>query len=113
MGIDLQLHDGRPHWPGRRSKRRATLVRASHEHGEALARLIAGLPPGTADRLRAVDPYNDTVFNEQQAEAALREIPALLDRCTDSAQTEAVEDLAGFLTACAGTPGSHLVFVGD
>ncbi|MFF8024756.1 hypothetical protein ACFZDJ_27375 [Streptomyces sp. NPDC007896] len=113
MGIDLQLHDSRPHWPSRRSMRRPTLVRESHKHGEALAQLIAKLPSNTSGKLWMVDPYNDTVFNEQEAEAALREIPDLLDRCTDDSQAEAVRELTAFLEDCATTPGSYLVFVGD
>ncbi|WP_328491669.1 hypothetical protein OHS59_02205 [Streptomyces sp. NBC_00414] len=113
MGIDLQLHDSRPHWPNRRSKRKPTLMHQSHEHGEALAQLIVKLPLNTSGKLWTVDPYNDTVLNEQEAEAALREIPALLGLCTDEAQTEAVRDLAVYLKDCAATPGSYLVFVGD
>ncbi|MER5400906.1 hypothetical protein [Streptomyces sp. NPDC002599] len=113
MGIDLQLHDGRPHWPSRRSKRKPTLIRQSFEHGEALAELIAKLPANTSGKLWMVDPYNDTTFNEQAAEAALREIPDLLDRCTDDAQVEAAEDLAAYLKDCATTPGSYLIFIGD
>lgn len=113
MGIDLQLHDDRPHWPTRRSKGRATLVRESWEHGEALARVLATLPANTSGKLWMVDPYNTTTFNEQVAEVALREIPDLLNRCTGDTETEAVRDLAEFLEACATTPRSHLVFLGD
>ncbi|MFF4541847.1 hypothetical protein [Streptomyces aureus] len=113
MGIDLQLHNGRPYWPGRRSKRKATLIRQSHGHGEALSELIAGIPANTSGKLWTVDPYNDTTFNEQVAEAALREMPALLDRCTNDAQVEAARDLMAYLKDCATTPGSYLVFVGD
>lgn len=111
MGTDLRLHSERPRRSGRR--RDPTLVRESYEHGEALAALLSELPTNTSGKLWTVDPYNDTVFNEQVAEAALREIPGLLDRCTGEAQTAAVRDLAVFLKACATTPGSYLVFVGD
>ncbi|MEV7891279.1 hypothetical protein ACWD3I_32230 [Streptomyces sp. NPDC002817] len=113
MGIDLQLHSGRPHRPKRRQKQKPTLIRQSYEHGETLAGLISGLPTNTSGKLWMVDPYRDTLFDEQVAEAALREIPDLLNRCTDGAQTAAVRDLAAFLEACASTPGSYLVFVGD
>ncbi|MFJ4206466.1 hypothetical protein ACIP2Y_43580 [Streptomyces sviceus] len=113
MGIDLQLHDSRPYWPSRRSKRKPSLIRQSGEYGEALAQLIAKLPTNTSGKLWTVDPYNDTVLNEQEAEAALREIPDLLDRCTDDVQANAVRDLATYLQDCATTPGSYLVFVGD
>ncbi|MYX32549.1 MULTISPECIES: hypothetical protein [unclassified Streptomyces] len=113
MGIDLQLHGSRPHWPSRRSKRKPTLIRQSHEHGEALAQLIAELPANTSGKLWMVDPYNGTTFNEREAEAALGEIPELLDRCTNDSQAEAVRDLAAYLENCATTPGSYLVFVGD
>lgn len=113
MGIDLQLHNGRPHWPGRRSKRKPTLIRQSHGHGEALAQLIATLPANTSGKLWTVDPYNDTAFNEQEAEAALREIPDLLERCTDTSHIAAVRDLAGYLKDCAATPGSYLLLMGD
>lgn len=113
MGIDLQLHSGRPHWPKRHQKEKPTLIRQSSGHGEALAGLISELPADTSGKLWMVDPYNDTLFNEQVAGAALREIPDLLSRCTDDAQTAAVRDLAALLEACATTPGSYLVFVGD
>ncbi|MFJ2239082.1 hypothetical protein [Streptomyces sp. NPDC087859] len=115
MGIDLQLHNGRPHQPKRRQKQKPkpTLIRQSHEHGEALAGLISELPTNTSGKLWMVDPYRDTLFNEQVAEAALREIPDLLNRCADDAQTAAVRDLAACLEDCATTPGSYLVFVGD
>ena len=114
MGIDLQLHDGRPLWPSRRHpKRKPTLIRQTHEHGESLAQLIAKLPVNTSGKLWTVDPYNDTLLNEQEAQAALREIPDLLDRCTDDAQVDAVRSLAVYLEDCATTPGSYLVFVGD
>ncbi|MFD0361360.1 hypothetical protein ACFQZZ_07860 [Nocardia sp. GCM10030253] len=113
MGIDLQLHNSRPQWPRRHSRRKPTVVRQSHEHGAALAQLIAELPANTSGKLWMVDPYNDTVFNEQQAAVALGEIPDLLDRCTDNSHTEAVRDLATYLNDCATTPGSYLVFVGD
>ncbi|MFE9400068.1 hypothetical protein [Streptomyces flavidovirens] len=99
MGIDLQLHDSRPHWPSRRSKRKPTLIRQSHQHGEVLAQLIAKLPVNTSGKLGTVDPYNDTVLNEQEAEAALREIPDLLDRCTDDSQANAVRELAVYRTS--------------
>ncbi|KES03729.1 hypothetical protein BU52_28865 [Streptomyces toyocaensis] len=113
MGIDLQLHDGRPFWPSRRSKRRATLIRQTHEPGEALAQLIVKLPRNTSGKLWTVDPYNDTILNEQEAEATLREIPDLLECCTDDSEAEAVRALAAYLEACAATPGSYLVFAGD
>lgn len=113
MGIDLHLHSGRPHQPKRRQARKPTLIRQSYEHGETLAGLISELPTNTSGKLWMVDPYSDTVFNEQVAEAALREIPDLLNRCTSQAQTAAVQDLAAFLEACATTPGSYLVFAGD
>ncbi|MEU7184098.1 MULTISPECIES: hypothetical protein [Streptomyces] len=113
MGIDLQLHDSRPRWPSRRSKCKPSLIRQSGEHGEALAQLIAKLPTNTSGKLWTVDPYNDTVLNEQEAEAALREIPDLLDRCTDDVQVDAIRSLAAYLRDCATTPGSYLVFVGD
>lgn len=113
MGIDLQLHNGRPHWPKPRQKQKPTLIRQSYEHAETLAGLISELPTNTSGKLWTVDPYRDTLFNEQVAEAALREIPDLLNRCADDAQTAAVRDLAAFLEACATTPGSYLVFVGD
>ncbi|MFJ8871328.1 hypothetical protein ACIRD6_36960 [Streptomyces sp. NPDC102473] len=113
MGIDLQLHDGRPYWPSRRSKRRATLIRQSHELGEALAQLVAKLPRNTSGKLWTVDPYNDTIFNEQEAEAALREIPDLLQCYTEDPEAEAIRILAAYLEACVATPGSYVVFLGD
>jgi hypothetical protein len=60
-----------------------------------------------------VDPYGNTLFNEQEAEAALREAPGLLQQCTSGSQVAAVRDLAALLESCATTPGSYLWFIGD
>jgi hypothetical protein len=60
-----------------------------------------------------VDPYGDTLWNEQQAEAVIEEVSRLLCQCTQDAQRAAVEDLVVMLRLCARTPGSHLWFMGD
>ncbi|MFD8598084.1 hypothetical protein ACFV1L_24065 [Kitasatospora sp. NPDC059646] len=112
MGIELELHSARParsSW----STSRATLLRGSYEHGDALDQALSTLDPRGSGRLRQVDPYGDTLFGEQEAEAALREIPDLLERCVYESQAAAVRDLAALLTACANTPGSYLWFIGD
>ncbi|MFG2822793.1 hypothetical protein ACGFX4_25600 [Kitasatospora sp. NPDC048365] len=112
MGIELELHSVRP---ARRNyeKSRASLLRASYEHGEALAAALANLDVREPGRLPQVDPYGDTQFNEQEAEVALGEIPGLLKRCTSEWQKAAVADLASLLKSCATTPGSYLWFIGD
>ncbi|MER5349227.1 hypothetical protein ABT093_02685 [Kitasatospora sp. NPDC002551] len=112
MGIELELHSVRPapsDWAGSR----ASLLRGSYEHGEALAQVPAGLDVNGSGRLQRVDPYGDTRFGEQEARAALGEIEGLLRLCADAAETAAVTDLAALLTACAATPGSCLWFIGD
>ncbi len=53
------------------------------------------------------------MFNEQEAEAALREIDGLLEKCSSQVQSDAVKDLAVLLRCCAATPGSYLWFIGD
>ncbi|WP_234433547.1 hypothetical protein [Streptomyces rimosus] len=60
-----------------------------------------------------VDPYGDTLFNEQEAQAALPEATELIERCTDASQKAALQDLAPLLERCAATPGSYLWFMGD
>ncbi|MEU0468734.1 hypothetical protein ABZ215_32430 [Amycolatopsis sp. NPDC006131] len=104
MGVELELHAGRPARDG------SSLLRGSYEHGEALARVLDGVDTG---RLSWVDPYGDTMFNEQVAEAAMPQVSALLRDCTDPAARAALTDLAGMLEACAATPGSYLWFMGD
>jgi hypothetical protein len=61
----------------------------------------------------AIDPYGDTEYNEQQAEAALREVQQLDALCATDGERAAVAALREMLAECAGTPGSYLMFVGD
>ncbi|MET9503910.1 hypothetical protein ABZY42_19660 [Streptomyces sp. NPDC006622] len=107
MGIELELHSARP---TRKGSSRETLLRGSYEHGEALAR---ALDPVGSGKLGRVDPYGDTLFNEQEAQAARQEVAVLAQRCADESQRAALLDLAQLLDACAATPGSYLWFMGD
>ncbi|AUG76693.1 hypothetical protein CFP65_1819 [Kitasatospora sp. MMS16-BH015] len=109
MGIELELHSARP---GRGSSR-ATLLRGSYAYGEALAHALSSLDRHGSGKLGWVDPYGDTLFNEQEAEAARREVAALVDDCADGRQRAALLDLDGLLAQCAATPGSYLQFIGD
>ncbi|MFI9374849.1 hypothetical protein [Streptomyces parvulus] len=110
MGIELELHSSRP----ARKSWRATLLQGSYEHGEALAGVLGSFQRlGAAGRLTAIDPYRDTLMNEQQAATALREIGELRQRCGDGGQLAALDDLARMLGECAATPGSYLRFCGD
>ncbi|MGA5039509.1 hypothetical protein ACPCA8_20935 [Streptomyces capoamus] len=112
MGIDLELHSVRPARSWRKS--RATVLRTSYGHGDALADALGSLQLlGVPGRLAAVDPYGDTVMNEQEAAAALQEIGRLKQRCGDERQLAALDDLAAMLGQCAATPGSYLWFAGD
>lgn len=110
MGIELELHSGRP---TRKRSSRDTLLRGSYEHGEALARVLNALDRHGSGKLGWVDPYGDTLFNEQEAQVARQEVAALRQRCTDDEQKAALLDLAELLETCAATPGSYLWFMGD
>ena len=118
MGIDLELHSARPaHRDWRKS--RATLLRGSYEHGDALAELLGSFRRlGVAGRLAGVDPYGDTLMNEQEAAAALQEIRES-EEVRESRdgiglrQLDALDELAGILEQCAATPGSYVWFAGD
>jgi hypothetical protein len=110
MGIELELHSERP---ARKGSSRKTLLRGSYEHGESLARALSTLDRHGSGKLGWVDPYGDTLFNEQEAQAARQEADALAQRCADEQQRVALLDLAGLLEACAATPGSYLWFMGD
>jgi hypothetical protein len=68
---------------------------------------------GVPGRLTAVDLYGDTLMNEQEAEAALIEVPGLKERCVDERQLAALDDLAAVLQECADKPGSFVRFAGD
>ncbi|MEU0003664.1 hypothetical protein ABZ079_04975 [Streptomyces sp. NPDC006314] len=107
MGIELELRVKRT---TQGKGRRDVVIRGSHEHGEALARALDGLTEG---RLAQVDPYRDTRFTEQDAQAALTEVAALVRDCANPFQEAALLDLAELLEACAATPGSCLWFIGD
>ncbi|WP_432071188.1 hypothetical protein [Streptomyces sp. AA1529] len=110
MGIELELHSGRP--PLKKASRE-TLLQESRKHGEALARALSTLDRFGSGKLGWVDPYGDTLFNEQEAHIARQEVTALTERCPDERQKAALLDLAELLEACAATPGSHLWFMGD
>jgi hypothetical protein len=110
MGIELELHSRRP---SRKGSSTDSLLRSSHEHGEALARLLSALDRQVSGKLGWVDPYGDTLFNEQEAQVARQEVAVLTQACTDDQQKAALLDLAGFLEECAATPGSYLWFIGD
>ncbi|MFH8219312.1 hypothetical protein [Streptomyces sp. NPDC018034] len=112
VGIDVELHSARPdrNW----KKARATFLRGCHGHGEALGDALGSLHYlGVPGRLTAVDLYGDTVMNEQEAAAALREVPGLKEQCTDEQQRAALDDLAAVLEECVSTPGSYVWFAGD
>ncbi|MGW0601903.1 hypothetical protein ACWD11_32915 [Streptomyces sp. NPDC002776] len=110
MGIELELHSGRP---ARKGSSRDTLLRGSYEHGEALARALSTLDRHASGKLGWVDPYGDTLFNEQEAQVARQEAVVLAQTCTDEQQKAALLDLVVFLEGCAATPGSYLWFIGD
>ncbi|GKQ40208.1 hypothetical protein [Streptomyces sp. A012304] len=129
MGIELELHSRRP---ARKGSSADTLLRASYQHGEALARVLGALDghrsggrgthrSGALDALdrhssgglRRVDPYGDTFFGEHEARAARDEAVALARRCADERRRAALLDLAELLEACATTPGSYLWCRGD
>ncbi|MFJ9694526.1 hypothetical protein [Kitasatospora sp. NPDC101183] len=108
MGIEIALYDGHP----KRSRLPARSLHLSTAHGPALAEALAAhAAPG--GRLGAVDPYGDTLLNEQDAAVAFDEATALLARCTTEGQRAAVRDLRNLLANCAATPGSWLIFLGD
>jgi hypothetical protein len=110
MGIELELHSGRP---ARRGASRDTLLQGSYQHGEALARALGALDRQSSGKLGWVDPYGDTLFNEQEARVAHQEVTVLIQQCTDEKQKAALLDLAQLLKTCAATPGSYLWFMGD
>ncbi|WP_046495290.1 hypothetical protein [Streptomyces odonnellii] len=110
MGIELELHSGRP---VRKGSYRATLLRGSYHHGEALARALSGLDRHGSGKLAWIDPYGDTLFNVQEAQVAGEEAAALAKGCEDEQHRAALLDLAELLEACAATPGSYLWFMGD
>ncbi|WP_229899283.1 hypothetical protein [Streptomyces capoamus] len=106
MGVDLQLRV--ESGARRKGRREETVVRASHEHGEALARILdERLRRGTG-RLGQIDPYRDTRFNEQDAQAALPEVYALAREWADASGRAALLDLAELLQECVARPGSCL-----
>lgn len=109
MGIELEMHSGRPH----KGSTRATLLRGSYAHGDALARALSALDRNRSGKLGWVDPYGDTFFNEQEAEVARQDVAALVRECSDERQRAALLDLDRLLEECAATPGSYLWFMGD
>ncbi|WP_190219078.1 hypothetical protein [Streptomyces griseosporeus] len=112
MGIDVELHSARParNW----KKSRATFLRGCHGNADALADALGALHYlGVPGRLTAVDLYGDTMMNEQEAEAALAQVPGLREQCTDERQRAALDDLAAVLQECVSTAGSYVWFARD
>ncbi len=52
-------------------------------------------------------------MNEQEASAALIEVPRLKEQCADERQRAALDDLSAVLEQCSATPGSYVWFAGD
>ncbi|MGW4809954.1 hypothetical protein [Kitasatospora sp. NPDC004272] len=70
--------------------------------------------PGPGEgRWGRIDPYRDTALNEQDAGAALAELPRPQALAEPPGQRGAVRDLGRMLADCGATPGSRLLFVGD
>ncbi|MET4660017.1 hypothetical protein ABID80_003737 [Streptomyces sp. PvP037] len=91
-----------------------TLLQTSYGHGDALADAFGSLQLlGVPGRLAAIDPYGDTLMNEQEAAGAAQEIGGRKQRCGDEREHAALDDLARVLSECAATPGSYLWFGGD
>ncbi|WP_119294699.1 hypothetical protein [Streptomyces sp. YIM 130001] len=112
MAIDVELHSARPARNWRKS--RATFLRRCGGDGEALTDALGSLHYlGVPGRLATVDPYGDRVMNEQEAAAALSEVPGLREKCPDARQRAALDDLAALLGECVSTPGSYVWFAGD
>ncbi|MFC0600215.1 hypothetical protein [Streptomyces palmae] len=110
MGIELELHSERP---ARKRSPQDTLLRGSYAHGDALAEVLSTLDRHHSGKLGWVDPYGDTLFNEQEAQVVRSEVAALLQGCTDKRQKAALLDLGELLEECAATPGSYVWFMGD
>ncbi|MFF2062695.1 hypothetical protein ACFVWZ_13020 [Streptomyces sp. NPDC058200] len=112
VGIDVELHSARPARSWKKS--RGTFLRGGYGHGDALADALGSLHYlGVPGRLTAVDLYGDTVMNDQEAAAALTEVPGLKEQCADEQQRAALDDLAAVLDECVSTPGSYVWFAGD
>ncbi|MEU8997212.1 hypothetical protein AB0952_33300 [Streptomyces caniferus] len=75
--------------------------------------MLSTLDPHGPGKLGGVDPYGDTLFNEQEAHVARQEVAALTEGCGDPQRKAALLDLGELLEACAATPGSYLWFMGD
>ncbi|WP_369184464.1 hypothetical protein [Streptomyces sp. Y1] len=112
MSIEIALFDGHPKQHRRPGP--ARMLHLSTDHGPALAAALAEhVGPAADRRLGRIDPYGDTLFNEQDAGAAFEEATALLTRCTTEEHRAAVRDLRNLLAICSATPGSWLAFSGD
>ncbi|MER6441933.1 hypothetical protein ABT275_37205 [Streptomyces sp. NPDC001185] len=75
--------------------------------------MLSTLDRHDSGKLGWVDPYGDTLFNEQEAQVARQEVATLARECADDQQKAALVDLAELLEVCTATPGSYLWFIGD
>nr|WP_239096214.1 hypothetical protein [Streptomyces sp. SID11385] len=106
------MHTERPA-AGNGQRSRATLLHGSYGHGEALAAALPAYAPHGSSWLARIDPYGDTLFNEQTAGIAHGEALALLAHCAEVRGRAALSDLAELLARCARTPGSWVWCMGD
>ncbi len=91
MGIELELHSGRPAGKG---SSRETLLRGSYEHGEALASVLSTLDGHGSGKLGWVAPYGDTLFIEQEAQVVRQEVTALTQATRAATAAPPPPDLA-------------------
>ncbi|QTD95813.1 hypothetical protein [Streptomyces cyanogenus] len=109
MGIELELRVKQTAARGK-GRQRETVIRTSHKHGETLALALEEVTQG---RLAQIDPYRDTRFTDQDAQAALPEVTTLVRQCASPFQKAALLELAETLTAYVAKPGSYLWFISD
>jgi hypothetical protein len=102
MGIDLQ-------WESERSN---VLERISDEQGLVAQILAAAIEEGSFC-LRFVDPYGDTVFNQQQIRVLIDELRAVpLEHLSADAKSH-LEKVVGLATRAQSKVHTYLKFYGD
>jgi hypothetical protein len=74
--------------------------------------LLVGAHPGTCC-LRFLDPYGDTVFNQEQLPVLLAELRALRQRAPDPEGATMLDDLLRYLEAATEQVHTYVRFVGD
>jgi hypothetical protein len=82
-------------------------------NGPAIDAKVWSAFPNSGTCLRFIDPYGDTVFNQQQIEVLASELDALLTHSSERTPDPALISIRHFVERKRGETHTYLKFIGD